>query len=102
MSNQERTGTDERCFLRVPLAIVGMAVRLPGADNLEEYWRLLREGRDAIGELPPDRLDRELYYDPGKGIHGKTYSTLGGLISQRPFDRTVCPLSDELVGNAYE
>ena len=40
-----------------------MACRLPGADNLDEFWRLLIEGRSAVAELPADRLDQELYYD---------------------------------------
>ena len=31
-----------------PLAIVGMAVRAPGADTLEEFWRNLVEGRESV------------------------------------------------------
>ncbi|MEV6449470.1 SDR family NAD(P)-dependent oxidoreductase [Amycolatopsis sp. NPDC051716] len=39
-----------------PLAIVGMACRFPGgANDLAAFWRLLSEGRDAIGEVPADR-----------------------------------------------
>lgn len=82
-------------LLHEPLAIVGMACRLPGADNLDEYWRLLVEGRNAITELPPERLDRDLYYDPNKGVRGKTYSTLGGIITDRPLDLEICPLQPE-------
>ncbi|MEQ9332959.1 SDR family NAD(P)-dependent oxidoreductase, partial [Thalassobaculum sp.] len=38
------------------VAIVGMACRFPGgADDPEAFWRLLREGFDAVGEFPPDR-----------------------------------------------
>jgi len=66
-----------------PLAIIGMAVRLPGADDLDSYWRLLVEGRSAIGELPPERLDRELFFDPAQGVRGKTYSSIGGIVSPR-------------------
>ena len=83
-----------------PLAIVGMACHLPGADGLEAFWNLLRDGVDAVGEMPADRLDRELYFDPQKGVRGKTYSTRGGLISDRPLDRVACPLSDELLRDA--
>jgi len=82
-------------LLHKPIAIVGMACRLPGADNIEEYWELLRSGRSAIAELPPERLDRQLYYDPHKGVRGKTYSTLGGLVRDRPIDPAICPLTDE-------
>ncbi|MFE6165049.1 type I polyketide synthase, partial [Streptomyces sp. NPDC056486] len=39
----------------VPVAVVGMACRLPGAENPEAYWTLLREGVDAVGEVPADR-----------------------------------------------
>lgn len=69
--------------LHKPLAIVGMACLLPGADGLDAFWQLLEQGRDAIVEMPPDRLDRSLYYDERKGQRGKTYSTLGGLVPER-------------------
>ncbi|MFD3588749.1 SDR family NAD(P)-dependent oxidoreductase [Streptomyces sp. NPDC058683] len=38
-----------------PVAVVGLACRLPGAGNPAEFWRLLREGRDALGEPGPRR-----------------------------------------------
>ncbi|MEX2357433.1 MAG: beta-ketoacyl synthase N-terminal-like domain-containing protein, partial [Pirellulaceae bacterium] len=59
----------------IPVAIVGMACRLPGAANLDEYWKLISEGLSAVGEVPPERLNREIYYHPDKGVRGKTYST---------------------------
>ena len=37
------------------VAIIGVACRFPGARNLEAFWSLLREGRDAIGEIPAAR-----------------------------------------------
>src|SRR5690242_14436137 len=51
-------------FAGPPLAVVGMGCRLPGADNLDDYWNLIRQQRTGIGELPPERLDRELYFQP--------------------------------------
>lgn len=38
-----------------PIAIVGFACRLPGADGNEALWRLLSRGIDAISEPPPGR-----------------------------------------------
>ncbi|MCC7383286.1 MAG: SDR family NAD(P)-dependent oxidoreductase [Deltaproteobacteria bacterium] len=49
-----------------PVAIIGMACRFPGADGVESYWQLLREGRDAIREVPKDRFDAEALYDEGR------------------------------------
>ena len=39
----------------VPIAIVGMSCRLPGADGIDEFWQLLLSGRDAITGPPVDR-----------------------------------------------
>ena len=40
-----------------PIAIIGMACRFPGADNPAAFWQLLRDGVDAIAEVPPERFD---------------------------------------------
>ena len=80
-----------------PLAIVGMAVRLPGAPELEAYWRLLHEGRSAIAPLPTSRLDRALYFQPGDAVSGKTYTELGGTVPDEDLDPTRLGLdADEL------
>ncbi|HSN25873.1 MAG TPA: aminotransferase class I/II-fold pyridoxal phosphate-dependent enzyme, partial [Kofleriaceae bacterium] len=39
------------------VAIVGIGCRFPGASGSEEYWRLLKDGRDAISEVPATRWD---------------------------------------------
>jgi acyl transferase domain-containing protein len=51
------------------LAVVGMALRVPGARNVREYWANLREGRESIRDLDPEELaaggvPRELLDDP--------------------------------------
>ena len=38
-------------------AIVGYAARFPGAADADEFWDVLRQGRDAISEVPEDRWD---------------------------------------------
>lgn len=45
------------------IAIVGMSARFPQADGLDEYWKLLAEGRTATGELPLGRWS-EYQSDP--------------------------------------
>ncbi|WP_459545864.1 type I polyketide synthase [Nocardia sp. X0981] len=37
------------------IAVVGMSCRMPGAPDLHAFWRLLREGREAIGTAGADR-----------------------------------------------
>nr|ALD82521.1 polyketide synthase [Nannocystis sp. MB1016] len=38
-----------------PIAIVGMACRIPRAPDVAAFWRLLHDGIDAIGEVPAER-----------------------------------------------
>jgi len=37
------------------VAIVGMSCRIPGADDVRAFWRLLHDGVDAITDAPGDR-----------------------------------------------
>jgi acyl transferase domain-containing protein/NADPH:quinone reductase-like Zn-dependent oxidoreductase/acyl carrier protein len=64
-----------------PIAITGIGCRFPGgADGPEAYWKLLREGIDAITEIPADRWNIPTFYDPEPGRPGKTNSRWGGFI----------------------
>src|SRR5207249_2733002 len=63
-----------------PIAIIGIGCRFPGAEGPEAFWRLLREGVDAIGEVPPDRWDADAYYDPDPAAPGKLNSRRGGFL----------------------
>ncbi|NXY96227.1 amino acid adenylation domain-containing protein, partial [Streptomyces sp. BR123] len=42
---------------RAPIAIVGLAGRYPGAEDLDAFWRMLSEGRTPVTEVPADRWD---------------------------------------------
>ena len=62
-------------------AIVGIGCRFPGgANSPEQFWQLLRDGVEAIGEVPPDRFDIDSVFDPDPGHEGKMYSRRGGFI----------------------
>ncbi|TSC24500.1 type I polyketide synthase [Corallococcus sp. Z5C101001] len=64
-----------------PVAIIGMAVRLPGqVDGLERYWQVLRDGVDAITEIPRERWDVERFYAPDRDTPGKMVSRYGGFL----------------------
>ncbi|GBE74656.1 hypothetical protein myaer87_18830 [Microcystis aeruginosa NIES-87] len=63
-----------------PIAIIGLACRFPGADNPEAFWQLMRNGGDAIADIPPERWDIERFYDPTPATAKKMYSRQGGFL----------------------
>ncbi len=66
-----------------PIAVVGMACRFPGdVDDPEAYWQLLSDGRDAVGEVPPQRWDIDHWHDADPDAPGKMVSRRGGFLRQ--------------------
>ena len=65
-----------------PIAIIGMGCRFPGADNPDAYWELLKNGVDAMREVPPERWDADSWYDPDVEIPGKAYMREAGFLSE--------------------
>ena len=64
-----------------PIAITGIGCRLPGgADDPQSFWRMLRDGVDAIREMPPDRWDADAYFDPDPEAPGKMNTRWGGFL----------------------
>jgi polyketide synthase PksL len=62
------------------IAIIGLAGRYPNARDLDEFWDVLREGRNCISEIPPGRWDHGQYYSADDEERGKTYAKWGGFI----------------------
>ncbi|WP_437758348.1 SDR family NAD(P)-dependent oxidoreductase [Sorangium sp. So ce1389] len=64
------------------IAIVGASCRYPGGvEDIEGLWRLLDEGRDGTGEMPP-RWDVEALYDPDPEALGKMTTRRGGFLGE--------------------
>ena len=64
-----------------PIAIVGMSCRFPGgANHPESFWKLLRDGTDAITEVPLDRWKVDDYYNPDPSAVGTMYCRHGGFL----------------------
>ncbi|WP_437627952.1 amino acid adenylation domain-containing protein [Sorangium sp. So ce1151] len=62
------------------IAIIGVAGRYPGAEDLRELWQNLREGKDCITEIPADRWDHAAWYDPDRSKLGRIHNKWGGFL----------------------
>jgi 3-oxoacyl-(acyl-carrier-protein) synthase/NAD(P)-dependent dehydrogenase (short-subunit alcohol dehydrogenase family) len=67
------------------IVVVGMSARFPGASNLDDYWRLLKEGRSALSPVSSrrgpsgrylagtvdnrDHFDRAAFHIPEQDFH---------------------------------
>jgi len=64
-----------------PIAIIGLGCRFPGGSNPKEFWNSLHNGVDCISEIPGDRWNNDLFYDPDPTVPGKMNTRWGGFIS---------------------
>ncbi|WP_433684725.1 SDR family NAD(P)-dependent oxidoreductase [Nocardia sp. CA-119907] len=62
------------------IAIVGVSGRYPGASDLDEYWRVLIEGRDCITEISAERWDHSKYFHPDRHHPHTAYTKWGGFL----------------------
>jgi acyl transferase domain-containing protein len=67
------------------VAISGYGCRLPGAGDVAAFWRLLTEGRCAIGRVPEDRWNAASFLSTIQGLPGATYTNSAGVVD-RVFD----------------
>ena len=71
------------------IAIVGMACMFPGSPDLASFWATILDGADRITEVPKERWDSDLYYDPeavGRHAGRGTPSKWGGFLPPIGFD----------------
>lgn len=78
---QKARAESEQILRADPIAIVGMGCRFPGANNPDEFWNLLRDGVDAVSEVPADRWNADAFYDPDPAAPGKSLTRSGGFLS---------------------
>ncbi|KAM0543067.1 hypothetical protein ACHAPJ_012516 [Fusarium lateritium] len=75
----------ENCFgpENSKIAIVSMSGRFPDAENLDEFWDLLYEGRDVHRQIPEDRFNAERHYD-ATGRRKNTSKVMNGCWIREP------------------
>ena len=88
LQTKKRAGNefnDEESHDDNAVAIIGLNGCYPMAKTLEEFWENLQGGKDCVTEIPLERWDYRLDYDPNKESIGKNYGKWGGFIAD--FDK---------------
>ncbi|MFT7463765.1 MAG: polyketide-type polyunsaturated fatty acid synthase PfaA, partial [Pseudohongiellaceae bacterium] len=82
------------------IAIVGMNCLFPGAADVEQFWANIREGVDAVGNVPDTHWNPEDYFDADKSSPDRTYARRGGFIGPvdfPPLDYGISPRDVEAI-----
>jgi malonyl CoA-acyl carrier protein transacylase len=70
------------------VAIIGMACLLPKAPTVQQYWENILNKVNAVSEIPKERWDWRLYYDPNRDTKDKINSKWGAFLDDIHFDPT--------------
>src|SRR5690349_13176763 len=66
-----------------PIAIIGIGCRFPGgANSPAAFWELLTRGVDAVGELPRDRCNPEVWYADDASVPGRLYTRAAACLKE--------------------
>ncbi len=78
---EERGVNEMRGTSMTPIAVVGMACRLPGdIDSPQRLWEALLRGEDLVTDIPRERWDADELYDPEAGAAGRSVSKWGAFL----------------------
>ncbi len=78
-------GSDRRLASRAePIAIIGIGCRYADTRGPDEFWEIVRSGRNTVRDVPRHRIDLgydiDHFYDPRPRIPGKISSKKGGFL----------------------
>ncbi|XP_061094914.1 phenolphthiocerol/phthiocerol polyketide synthase subunit C-like [Conger conger] len=62
------------------IAVVGIGCNFPGGEGLQNFWKILLEGKNCAVQIPDDRFDPAFWYDSDNRKAGKTQTAKAALI----------------------
>ncbi|WP_321493743.1 polyketide synthase [uncultured Desulfobacter sp.] len=68
------------------IAVVGMGCVFPDAHDTETFWQNILDKKYSISEVPDNRWEKTLYYDPDPKALDKSYTKIAGLVNDFEFD----------------
>ena len=81
MSSPEAQEHSDEIRVRGDVAVIGMACVFPGAPDLDTFWHNIVNKVDAITDVPPERWDPDIFFDPKSFANDRVYSKRGGYLT---------------------
>lgn len=63
-----------------PIAVIGQSGQFPGAKDVDEFWKNIKQGKDCITEIPKHRWDMNAFYDTDPSAPAKSYCKHMGVV----------------------
>ncbi|XP_071340845.1 mycolipanoate synthase [Trachinotus anak] len=80
------------------IAVVGIGCNFPGGEGLDNFWKVLVDGRNCSVPIPKERFDLASWYDPDDNKAGKSRTANAALIDGfNEFDHKFFGISDSEV-----
>jgi len=79
------------------VAIIGMSCIFPDAPDLDTFWQNIVSKCDAVTDVPADRWDTEIFFDPDTASNDRVYCKRGGFLGAlaqfNPLDYGIMPVA---------
>ncbi|GAA6215183.1 uncharacterized protein LOC108900013 [Lates japonicus] len=80
------------------IVVVGIGCNFPGGEGLDNFWKVLVDGRNCSVPIPRERFDLASWYDPDDNKAGKSRTAKAALIDGfNEFDHKFFGISDSEV-----
>jgi acyl transferase domain-containing protein len=81
---KEEMAPSNNHVVREPIAIIGSSCRFPGASDPSKLWDLLREPRDVLSNIPPERFNAQGFFHEDGSHHGTSNVSHSYLLEEDP------------------
>ncbi|XP_056593599.1 uncharacterized protein pks1 [Triplophysa dalaica] len=62
------------------IAVIGIGCNFPGGESVDNFWKVLVEGRNCVVDIPDTRFKKSDWFHPDESKPGKTQTTKAALI----------------------
>ncbi len=87
----------EQTITNGDVAIIGMAAIFPGAPDVATFWQNIISKVDAITDVPSDRWETDIFFDPDSAENDRIYCKRGGYLGElaefNPLDFGIMPIA---------